>query len=277
MNRLSTVILFASMLLLAACQKPTTYRPTLTPDEIRAEEAAQQQMVDEINAQGGSKKNWQGKPNARKQFERVAAKIEEAGADVCREMGLPAQGRKCYYYFDIKQEDVPNAYADGENVVVTSGMMRFLEGDDELAVIIGHELAHNFMDHLNANNTNRMAGALVGLLLDAAAASQGINTQGGFTQSGADMGHLTYSAEFESEADYIGLYIAARAGYNVKRAPGLWRRMSIENPDAIYNAQTHPSNASRYVALNKTIEEIEYKRKNRVALLPDMITTQAEN
>ncbi len=272
----ATLLLITSLLLLTACQKPTTYRPALTPEEVRAEEAAQQQMVDEVNAKGGSKKNWKGKPDMRKQFERVASKIEEAGADVCRELGLPDKGRKCYYYFDIKQEDIPNAYADGENVVVTSGMMRFLENDDELAVIIGHELAHNFMEHLEANNTNRMAGALVGLILDAAAASQGINTQGGFTQSGADMGHLTYSAEFESEADYIGLYIAARGGYNIKSAPGLWRRMSLENPDAIYNARTHPSNASRYVALKKTIDEIDYKRKHRVALLPDVIT-QAEN
>ncbi|MFO0389813.1 MAG: M48 family metallopeptidase [Alphaproteobacteria bacterium] len=276
MSRFSKIFVLSALILLAACQAPTTYRPELTPEEIRAEQQAQQQMVDEISAQGGSKKNWKGKPDMRKQFERVASKIEEAGAEICREMGVPQQGGECYYHFRIKQEDdVINAYADGENIVVNTAMLKFLQSDDELAAILGHEFAHNLMGHVDAGMKNTMAGAFVGLLLDAAAASQGINTQGGFTQSGADMGRLTYSVEFEEEADYVGLYVASRAGYDVNKMPMVWRRMSIENPDAIYNARTHPSNAARFVALQKTIDEINYKRKHKVAMLPD-IKTQAE-
>src|SRR5688572_20482797 len=83
--------LFACVfLLLTACQSSTTYRPELNDDEIRAEEAIQQQMLDELQARGGTPKRWKDQPGMRKQFERVAERIEKAGADICREMGVPA-------------------------------------------------------------------------------------------------------------------------------------------------------------------------------------------
>ena len=262
--------LFSALWLLAACQTPTTYAPTLTADEIRAEEANQQRMVDEIQAQGGTKKKWKNRSDMRKQFERVAERIEEAGADVCRELGLPKLKRSCYYYFDILRNDDLNARADGRSIIVNSGMIRFTENDDELAGILGHELAHNLMAHLDATRNNALAGGVVGLMVDAIAASQGVSTNGDFTRTGMEAGVLSYSIPFEQEADYIGLYIMARAGYNPARAPYLWRRMSLEYPDTIYSAKTHPSNAARFVALQKTIDEIAYKRKHRLPLLPDV-------
>lgn len=262
--------IFGLPFLLSACQAPVTSRPGLSSDEISAEEAAQQQMVDDIKAQGGSPKNWHSKPGMRKQFERVGTRIEQAGADVCRELGLPQQGRSCYYHFGIKENDDLNAYADGEKVVLYTGMLHFLQDDEEVAAIMGHELAHNLMAHPEAGKTNTVAGAMVGLLIDGIAATQGVSTQGEFMKTGADVGRLSYSVSFEEEADYVGLYIAARAGYDVSKAPAVWRRMSIENPNAIYNAKTHPSNAARYVALHKTIKEINYKRSNGMPLLPEL-------
>lgn len=261
---------FSMLLSVAACQKPVTERPELTNDEIRAEEMAQQRMVDKVKAEGGVPKNWKSKGSMRKQFEQVAERIEKAGADICREMKLPEKGRSCYYYFDIKYDDDLNAHADGQKVIVNSGMLRFLNNDDELATILGHELAHNLMGHVDASRTNTMAGMVVGVLVDSIAATQGISTGGTFGSMGQDIGNLSYSVEFEEEADYVGLYIMSRAGYNPNKAPDVWRRMSIEFPDNIYNAHTHPSNASRYVALKKTINEIDSKRNLHLALLPEM-------
>ncbi|MEQ1789781.1 MAG: M48 family metallopeptidase [Rickettsiales bacterium] len=252
---------------LTACQSPTAYTPELTQEEISAEEISQQKMVDKIQAQGGLPKAWQNHKNMRKQFERVGMNIEKAGAEICRELHLQKNG--CYYYFKLARNEAINSKADGENIVIFTGMMRFAQSDDELAVVMAHEFTHNLMGHVRAQKNNATFGMLFGMAADALADSQGINMGGEMTKVGTEIGTLTYSVSFEKEADYIGLYVLARAGYDINRAPELWRRMSIEDPDAIYSSITHPSNPARFVALQKAVTEIEYKRKHHIPLLPD--------
>lgn len=259
---------------LSACQTPTTKRPAISRDELIAEQAEQQRMADQVKAQGGVPKNWQTPTGAKKRFERVGMEIEKAGAKICKEMPVkPENG--CYYFFklNMSDEDV-NAHADGKNIVVAGGMMRFIESDEELALVMAHEMAHNLLGHISSNSTNTIAGQVLGTLLDIAVATQGVNTQGGFGQLGGAAGLLSYSSQFEAEADYVGMYIAANAGYDYHHVASFWRRMSFENPDAIYVSQTHPSHAERFVALNKTAAEIDEKRARRLPLLPDMIAEQ---
>jgi hypothetical protein len=73
---------------------------------------------------------------------------------------------KCDYPVILQADDEVNAYADGRAIYVTEGIMRFTESDQHLAVIIGHELAHNVMGHIDAAQQNATVGALGGLLLD---------------------------------------------------------------------------------------------------------------
>lgn len=256
-------------LALISCQQPTTYAPYATPEEIQAEQLRQQQMVDHVNAQGGTPRNWKRQKDMTKRFELVASRIEASGAAICQELGIPQQGRPCYYYFKMQDSDDLNAYADGKNVVMFTGMLRFMQSDEEVATVLSHELAHNLMGHPEATQGNAAAGALLGVAIDALAGSQGYSTNGQFSQMGASAGVLTYSVPFELEADYVGMYIMGRAGYDISKAPGLWRRMSLENPEGIYNRTTHPTNAERFVALNKTINEISSKKKIGMELLPE--------
>lgn len=252
---------------LTACQKPTTYTPELSDLEIAVEQEKQQRMVDEVAAQGGKPKAWRNPKNMRKTFEMVAERIETAGADICRAMKLQKNG--CYYYFKLSRDEDINASADGKNIVINTGMMRFIENDDELATIMAHEFAHNLMGHINAQKNNATVGKLLGLAVDAIADTQGVNMQGEMTKAGSEIALLAYSADFEKEADYVGLYVMAKAGYDIHAAANLWRRMSIEDPEGIYHSITHPSNSERSVALRKTVYEIETKRKNRLPLVPD--------
>jgi len=162
----------------------------------------------------------------------------------------------------FQHKDVVNAFADGSNVMVSKGMMRFVENDDELALIIGHEMAHNTMGHLRKQQGNSLLGALVDGVIGAVT---GVNL-GLFQQAGAN----AFSQDFEAESDYVGAYYAARAGYDVSGAVYLWRRMGADNPAAIHLAGTsHPSTAKRLLALKKTQEEIEAKRAAGLPLLPD--------
>ena len=86
---------------------------------------------------------------------------------------------------------------------------------------------------------------------------------------GAQASLLAYSPSFEHESDYIGLYILARAGFDYQNAPEFWRLMSRNNPQGIYNRTTHPTTPERFVAMSKTIEEINAKKAKGLRLLPN--------
>ena len=99
----------------------------------------------------------------------------------------------CNYPILLVQNDSVNAFANGSQIGITTGMIRFAEEDEQLGLVIAHELGHNIMDHISKLRTN----SLLGTIVDLAAAYYGVNTQGVFGQTGARM----YSQEFEAEAD----------------------------------------------------------------------------
>jgi len=202
---------------------------------------------------------------------------------VLRRNGLAAQAivtphLACDFPIRIQTTDTVNAYADGKQMIVTQGMMRFTESDDELAFIVGHELAHNAMGHLDAKNTNATMAGAGGLLLEIlVVAATGVNTQGAITRAAANAGAGAYSADFEREADYVGLYMVARAGFGTDDAPNVWRRMAMRNPGSIAHAKSHPTTADRFVSLEKAGTEIKAKQTAGAALLPEMKPAPAPN
>lgn len=260
-------ILALFLIFLTACQAPTTYSPELSKQEVTSEAAYQQSVVDTVKAQGGRPKAWKNHKNMRGQFEDVGERIEKAGAELCVAAHLQKNG--CYYYFKMSRDEEINSQADGKNIIIFTGMMRFVENDDELAAVMAHEFAHDLMGHVQAQKKNAILGKVLGLAVDALASSQGLDTDGEIAKAGTEIGTLTYSIDFEKEADYIGMYVMARAGYDLSKAGNLWRRMSIEDSEGVYSSATHPSNPERFVALQKTINEINYKRKHHLPLVPD--------
>jgi Peptidase family M48/PDZ domain len=165
--------------------------------------------------------------------------------------------------FLVMQESL-NAYADGKAIAIFRGMLRFAN-DNELSIVIGHELAHNFMGHIEASQRNNVLGTIAEII----AASRGIPTQGALGSAIA----LAYSPAFESEADYVGLYVLARAGIDIKDAPKFWRRMAAANPGGISQRgmiASHPATSARFVALEKTVQEIEAKRAAGQPLTPEL-------
>lgn len=171
--------------------------------------------------------------------------------------------RICDYPLRVTQGQEVNAYADGKAIMVSRGMMRFASDDRELALVIGHELGHNTMGHLDKQKTN----AAVGMIFDVLAAAARVNTQGAFMKAGQQ----AFSQDFEAEADYVGLYYLARAGYDTSGAAEFWRRMAAEHPGSIKSnhAATHPATAERFLALEKTSTEIGDKKAGGMPLNPN--------
>ena len=178
----------------------------------------------------------------------------------------------CDYDLQYRLDDMVNAFADGDNVVIMSGMARFAASDTHLAAVVGHEIAHNAMGHIDAMKANAMAGAGVGLIFDILAAVAGVNTGGDFMRIGANTGAGAYSQEFEAEADYVGLYLMARAGMAIDDVPDFWRRMAVAHPASIATnfGATHPSTPERFLALENAVAEIAAKLAAGEALMPEM-------
>lgn len=178
--------------------------------------------------------------------------------------------KSCDFQVHLASDDTKNAYADGKNIVVYKGMMDFFRTDEEMALVVSHELAHNAMQHIDAKKKNATAGSILGLILDIAAATAGVNTNGDFSRMGAGIAGNAYSVEFEQEADYVGLYIMQKAGFNIDNAAGFWRRMAVNNAQAITIKSSHPTTPERFVAIEETVKEIKGKIEKGVALNPEL-------
>jgi beta-barrel assembly-enhancing protease len=184
--------------------------------------------------------------------------------------------KSCRYWSRIDWSEARvNAFADGKKITVTAGMMRFVQSDDELAFVTGHELAHNLRAHIDAMEGNQIGGMILGSVLDVFLAAGGVNTGGAFGRAGGNLAAGAYSQDFEAEADYVGLYISTIAGYDPDKALPFWRRMGAENPDSILHARSHPATPERFVALTATIKEIDAKKAAGLPLIPNEKSAEA--
>ncbi len=193
--------------------------------------------------------------------EPVSISVRRAG----KEMRLQAKPvLACDFGTAVFSADAVNAFANGRAVAVTAGMLRFVQDDRELALVLAHEIAHNAMKHLEAMQRNSGFGSIFDILL----AVKGINTRGAFGRMAAQ----SYSKDFEAEADYVGLYIMARTGLPIDNAPAFWRRMAAANPGGIRGGgflATHPATAERFVAMEQTVAEIKGKQARKQPLEPE--------
>ena len=191
------------------------------------------------------------------------AKLTLQSSDKLKEIEITPDSL-CDYEVLLREKDTVNALADGRRIVVFRGMMRFVESDQELSLVVAHEIAHNAMGHIDSKISNALFGAFV----DIVAATSGVYTLGAV---GA-LASLTYSPEFEEEADYTGLYIMARAGLEVEGAASFWRKVAVEHPQSIKfsHFSTHPATPKRFLAMERVIEEIKNKIDNQKPLLPNL-------
>ena len=162
-------------------------------------------------------------------------------------------------YYD-ENPDV-NAYTDGKKIVFSRGLIDFAANDDEIGFVIGHELAHIHLGHIDKKQANAIVGGIGGLMVDLLFKGGGFDSGYGFARTGMASGIEAYSVEFEAEADYLGIYLTDRAGFDARVAANFWRRMAVVNPRATTQALTHPTTPERFLAINATLEEIERKKK----------------
>jgi predicted Zn-dependent protease len=140
----------------------------------------------------------------------------------------------------------------GGKIAVYTGLIEKLQvTDDELAAVMGHEIAHALREHGRERASQHVAAgvgaSLAGVLADILLPGSGqLATEG--AEAGAQVGVLLpYSRVHETEADRMGVELAARAGYDPRAAIALWQKMGKLSGGAAppQLLSTHPSNEAR--------------------------------
>lgn len=182
------------------------------------------------------------------------------------------QTKICNYPIIFTQDKIVNAYADGKSIIMTQGMVDYARDDNEIAMVIAHELAHNDRGHLDAVKKNTLIMGSIGFVLDLMTIYYSGGTAGGDAQNTemwSKIGRNAYSVEFEKDADYGGVYYAYRAGYDISQVKNFWERIGSENPKQIAISSTHPATSERYLQIDKTVKEINKKKNDGLALVPN--------
>jgi predicted Zn-dependent protease len=143
----------------------------------------------------------------------------------------------------------------GGKIALYSGILTRLQlTDDEVAIVIGHEIAHALLEHARSRIAKSAAvdgGGLIGSLLISIITGMNAQFVDVVAEQSSTLLTLKFSRDDEIEADLVGMEIAARAGYDPRAGVTLWKKMSALNkksPPQWFS--THPTTAMR-------IEEIE--------------------
>lgn len=145
----------------------------------------------------------------------------------------------------------------GGKIAFYTGILEQLQlSDDETAQIMGHEIAHALREHARARMgkgaaTNIGAGLLSQVL--------GLGELGrDLTNYGAKLLTLKFSRDDETEADLVGLELAARGGYDPQAGVSLWRKMQSASKGAPPQwLSTHPAGATRIADIEKTLPQVQ--------------------
>ncbi len=166
---------------------------------------------------------------------------------------------------NVQQSKDVNAYcmAGGKIMVYTGLIDQLKPSDDELAAVMGHEIAHALREHSREQMSEAYAQqiGLIGLAAVVGVASKDSNKANTTLALGSTVAAvaltLPHSRRAEHEADQIGLELAARAGYDPNAALSLWDKMSKvgggKPPEFL---STHPSDASRMEDIKRLIPSV---------------------
>lgn len=205
--------------------------------------------------------------NGKAMVVRVGKKIAAATEQYLKANGLSSELSNFAWEFNLVKDNQVNAFCmPGGKIVVYEGLLKLVSSDDELAVVLGHEVAHAVAKHSNERMSQQLmtqygAQILTQALSNKSAAIQkagstiyGLGAQYGLT--------LPFSRKHESEADYMGLIFMTMAGYDPNVAITFWQKMSAGSGAAIPEfMSTHPSDATRIRDIQKILPELNKYRK----------------
>ncbi|NJM81238.1 MAG: M48 family metalloprotease [Tabrizicola sp.] len=189
-------------------------------------------------------------------FLQVVARVEPVAERLCRERGI-AENCDFRIVVDDRPGQPPNAFQtldrSGRPIVGFSlALIADARNPDELAFVLGHEAAHHIAGHIPKRREQALSGALLaGVLAQASGLSPEEIREA--QAIGAEAAALSYSKEFELEADALGTEITLMAGYDPIRGTGFFDRLPDPGDKFL---GTHPPNRDRKALVAATVRRL---------------------
>lgn len=250
MKLLSTVLL--GLLLVGCTKTPVTNRTQfmmISPDQEMALGATEAKKIVETSKVSSDQK-------LQERVKRIGQKI------------AVVSGRSDFAWeFTVIQDDTPNAFClPGGKVFFYTGILKITENDDQIATVMGHEIAHALARHgaerMSMQNASNIGAQVLAAALNVPAQYQNLYAQAYGVTSQVGL-ILPYSRKFEHEADRIGVYLMVKAGYNPAQALKFWENMarlskSSQKPPAFLS--THPADDERIREIREYIAQLPSTR-----------------
>ncbi|MFQ6686663.1 M48 family metallopeptidase, partial [Bordetella pertussis] len=227
----------------------TQYMSSLVPEQALVQEAGQQyaEIVQEARAKGLLDRDPAQLSRVRAISQRLIAQTGVFRADAAN---WP-------WEVHVLSVDEVNAWCmPGGKIAVYTGLLAHIKPtDDELAAVLGHEIAHALREHARERVSQQMATSIGLSVLSMATGSPGASDLGGkLTEV---MFTLPNSRTHETEADRMGVELAARAGFDPRAAVTLWQKMGAADGNAPPEfLSTHPSASTRIGELQQALQKV---------------------
>ena len=213
----------------------------------------------EVRMAAPPQRRWVSEDEAARTLRTAIQLVRTPATNLCHEMDVGV----CDWKFRLSRDRELNAGAMGYGqIVLNRGIVEYAANDEEVCLVVAHEIGHHAANHVARGMRNQMIGALIGVAVAGlAAAATGSNPSSGATESaaqlGATIGRLSYSKEQEREADYMAALILYRAGIDLDKARGLlvtMARGSGRMETTFLNS--HPAGPERVAAWDRAVVEI---------------------
>lgn len=258
--------IFSLAVCVSAC---ATRRPLLPPGEV-----PQARFVSEADEQYGHE--VLSELSTQFQLDRDDVRVMRVRDVVHRLTSAANADKEPWHVYVFSDADFKNAAATrGNYIFVWSGILDDIHDDDELATILAHEIGHVLAGHTQpspAEETRQMLAGIAGTATGQVVSASG---QAGILADLAEMAvKLSMQALIvnpdlqakELEADQIGLFLMADAGYDPQKAVDFWRRLK-DDPDyagsPLQFLSSHPSTEDRYLLLERLVRQAQDRRYAR--------------
>lgn len=167
----------------------------------------------------------------------------------------------CAFSMEIGHASQVNAYADGRRIMITTGLLDFLASDEELAVILAREIAHNVLQHATSQQMTAAVASMIDALLPLKPDTAALVGRGGLRPM---------SAKADQEADRLAMYLLVRAGYDPAATERTMEKIAQAYPASQTNIYTslHPWTPERRQSIQAVLSEIRQKQTSKSPLLP---------
>ena len=252
MKKRYSIFLICILLLVACATSPTGRRQLMIVSEDRAIAASKQAYVEMLKPyeQKGKIDN---DPALKDRVYRITGRL------IAQAIKVRPETKN--WEWSIKIIDDPEtvnawAMAGGKMALYTGLVEKVKPSDDELAQVLGHEIAHALAKHSAEKMSVAMASTIGVMAVGVAADRKGLALTGAALAAALAV-QMPNSRSAETEADRIGIELAAKAGYDPRAAVTLWQKMAkVGGKGPPEFLSTHPAPANREKRLGELVPEM---------------------